>query len=189
MFSVITHQAPEEASLTLAQLRRVAKARGRLYFTAFVDEEVDGYTERIQDKPGMMSTYAPDTLIALVEPEGWRIDAFIQKINYNSTQSSARQCSRFVNASAVQLSSGKSWNHDLPDPQMQHFESRISILVLPWTLRVKRKAGSRGQDYCPPEARICARTASASAVRLARSYNSAAAFQTDRAVARSPRSR
>jgi len=75
MFSVITHQGPQEARLTLTQLRRVARTGGRLYFTAFVDEEVHDHIERVPDRPGLQSTYAPDTLIALVEAEGWRIDA------------------------------------------------------------------------------------------------------------------
>lgn len=101
MFSVITHQAPEEARLTLTQLRRVARAGGRLYFTAFVDEKVDGYTERIPDRPGMISTYAPETLIALVESEGWRIDAIYPKTKLQQHAIVCTAVSQFVNSSAV----------------------------------------------------------------------------------------
>jgi SAM-dependent methyltransferase len=75
MFSVITHQRPEEARLTLTQLRRVARPGGQLYFTAFINEGVRCYTEASPNNPGMHSTYEPDTLIGLVEVEGWRIEA------------------------------------------------------------------------------------------------------------------
>jgi SAM-dependent methyltransferase len=80
MFSVITHQGPEEARLTFTQLRRVASPGGQLYFTAFIDEAVQHYTERIPNSPGSKSTYEPETLIRLVESAGWGIEAIYPKI-------------------------------------------------------------------------------------------------------------
>ncbi|MES1156790.1 MAG: hypothetical protein ABUL73_03325 [Alphaproteobacteria bacterium] len=75
MFSVITHQAPEEAQLTFRQLRRAIVDGGRLYFTAFIDHEIDDYVEAAPHEPGTKSTYNPSFLVALVEKAGWRVDA------------------------------------------------------------------------------------------------------------------
>lgn len=72
MFSVITHQAPDEALQVFKMLRQCAQ---RLYFTAFVDAAVDRYAEKDPDRPGHMSTYAPDFLSALLDNSGWHIDA------------------------------------------------------------------------------------------------------------------
>lgn len=73
MFSVITHQSPDETALTFRQIHRVVKPGGFLYFTAFIDDSVDGYRERTPDSPGLHSTYHPDLLIALSEKAGWRV--------------------------------------------------------------------------------------------------------------------
>jgi SAM-dependent methyltransferase len=82
MFSVITHQGPEEACLTLTQLRRVAGPGGQLYFTAFIDEAVRYYTDATPNNPGLQSTYEPDTLIGLVEVGGWRIEAIYPRTSF-----------------------------------------------------------------------------------------------------------
>lgn len=79
MFSVITHQKPEEARLTFTQLRRVLRHDAKLYFTAFIDEAIDHYGEAVPETPGLQSTYGPDTLIAIVESEGWHVDAIYPK--------------------------------------------------------------------------------------------------------------
>jgi len=73
MFSVITHQEPSEASLTLRQVRRVVRAGGFLYFTAFLREVKDGFVEVDPDKPGLRSAYSAETLCLLVEQAGWEV--------------------------------------------------------------------------------------------------------------------
>ena len=75
MFSVITHQNPDEARVTFTQLRRVLRDSARLYFTAFVNEGVPYYTEAVPSKAGASSTYGPDALLELVQTQGWRIDS------------------------------------------------------------------------------------------------------------------
>ena len=72
MFSVITHQNPGEAALTLAQTRRVIKREGRLYFTAFIDEAQSGFTEKDPAQPGLMATYEPELPLRIVREAGWR---------------------------------------------------------------------------------------------------------------------
>jgi SAM-dependent methyltransferase len=75
MFSVITHQDPDEAALTFAMLRESVHAGGRLYFTALVDEKTERYKERDPEKPGLLSVYNPDLVVQLVEQSGWRVEA------------------------------------------------------------------------------------------------------------------
>jgi SAM-dependent methyltransferase len=71
MFSVITHQAPEDAAKIFSMLYRCVSAGGSLYFTAFADETVDEYTEREPAAPGVLSTYHPERLLEMVENAGW----------------------------------------------------------------------------------------------------------------------
>ncbi len=85
MFSVITHQAPDEAALTFRQLRHVVEHSGRLYFTSFVDPSVEAYREARPDKPGLVSTYNPDLLMSLVRGAGWRIDSIYPKTQFQQT--------------------------------------------------------------------------------------------------------
>jgi SAM-dependent methyltransferase len=67
MFSVITHQAPEESGLIFSMLYRCVKPGGGLYFTAFVDEAKHGYVELDPCQPRMLSTYNPDFLMNWLE--------------------------------------------------------------------------------------------------------------------------
>lgn len=75
MFSVITHQKPDEAELTFATLRECVVPGGALYFTAFIDPEKPGYYEATPRRPGLHSTYHPDMLVDLVERGGWQVQA------------------------------------------------------------------------------------------------------------------
>jgi SAM-dependent methyltransferase len=77
MFSVITHQTPEEAAQIFSMLYPCVAEGGKLYFTAFVAETVDGYVERDAAKPGLLSTYNPEPLLEILAKSGWvAVDAF-----------------------------------------------------------------------------------------------------------------
>jgi SAM-dependent methyltransferase len=73
MFSVITHQLPEDAGAIFAILRRYVKAHGRLFFSASVEEGDFGYRENVPESPTALSIYSPDLLRELLETSGWRI--------------------------------------------------------------------------------------------------------------------
>jgi len=75
MFSVITHQNPDEAEVTFAMLRESVRPGGDLYFGALVDRETPNYREIDPDKPGLHSAYNPDFIIDLAERHGWRARA------------------------------------------------------------------------------------------------------------------
>jgi 2-polyprenyl-3-methyl-5-hydroxy-6-metoxy-1,4-benzoquinol methylase len=73
MFSVITHQTPEEAETTLTMLRSSIADGGSLYFTALIDDKVETYAELDPTKPGMLSAYNAETLLAIVDRCGWDV--------------------------------------------------------------------------------------------------------------------
>jgi hypothetical protein len=71
MFSVITHQAPDDAGLIFAMLHRCAP---RMYFTAFVDDSVDGYVERDPHNIGHLSTYSTERMKEILACAGWAVE-------------------------------------------------------------------------------------------------------------------
>jgi hypothetical protein len=81
MFSVITHQNPDEAKLTFAMLRE-SVPDGVLYFTAMLEPEIDSYREATPDKPGLHSAYNPEFLIEIVETSGWKVQATWERSNF-----------------------------------------------------------------------------------------------------------
>ena len=73
LFSVITHQHPQDAAAILTMLQRYTAADGRLFFTYFADEQIAEFEDRSPDKNGGICFYNPDYLARLVEGCGWRI--------------------------------------------------------------------------------------------------------------------
>jgi SAM-dependent methyltransferase len=74
MFSVITHQAPDDAAIIFALVYESVRDGGQLYFTAFTDESVGEYAERDPAAPCHVSTYHPEYLRRLVAGAGWRVE-------------------------------------------------------------------------------------------------------------------
>jgi SAM-dependent methyltransferase len=74
MFSVITHQEPNDAELIFRMLRPCAE---RLYFTTFIDDAVDDFLEKSQNpsRPRDFSCYSTEFMRAIVLRAGWSIDA------------------------------------------------------------------------------------------------------------------
>ena len=72
MFSVITHQAPDDAVRIFTMLRPYAR---RLYFTAFIDDGVADYAEKDPDKLRNMSTYSAAFLTRKLGEAGWSVRA------------------------------------------------------------------------------------------------------------------
>lgn len=74
MFSVITHQYPEETSALFHIARRHVAEGGRLIFTAFTHPELDKFVDWREDKPLMEAYYEPAYLLELLDGAGWRVD-------------------------------------------------------------------------------------------------------------------
>src|SRR5262249_49940050 len=62
MFSVITHQSPDDAQTIFRMLAQCVPSGGSLYFTAFVDEAIAQYSEREPSNPGAWCNYNPEYL-------------------------------------------------------------------------------------------------------------------------------
>jgi SAM-dependent methyltransferase len=73
LFSVITHQSPDDAAFIFTLLRRHTAAEGRLLFTCFLDAGIAEFEDRSPDRNGGMCFYNPDFLARVVEGSGWRI--------------------------------------------------------------------------------------------------------------------
>ncbi len=73
MFSVITHQLPEDAEVLFRIFRRCIRPQGRMFFSATLEEMEENYRELIPDQPTGRSAYSPDFLQQLVERSGWQV--------------------------------------------------------------------------------------------------------------------
>ena len=72
MFSVITHQYPDDSRSIFSVLRRHVAARGRLWFTCFLDDSIGTFEDRSKERNGGKVFYSPEYLTGLVESCGWR---------------------------------------------------------------------------------------------------------------------
>jgi len=73
LFSVITHQIPEDTRSLLSILRRHVRDDGRLFFSATLQAGDFGYREMFPETPTANSVYTPELLTTIVEASGWRI--------------------------------------------------------------------------------------------------------------------
>jgi SAM-dependent methyltransferase len=72
MFSVITHQYPEDSRSIFTMLRRHVRAEGHLFFTCFLDEAISTFEDRSPRRDGGRCFYNPRFLKGIVESCGWR---------------------------------------------------------------------------------------------------------------------
>jgi SAM-dependent methyltransferase len=72
MFSVITHQLPEDAGAIFQLLRRYIRPRGRMFFSANIQDFSDDYCE-MGPTPTAHSAYSSHALQQLLERSGWRV--------------------------------------------------------------------------------------------------------------------
>jgi SAM-dependent methyltransferase len=72
MFSVITHQLPEDTSAIFRLLRRYIRPHGKMFFSANIQEFTDEYRE-MGVTPTLDSAYSERALRKLLERSGWRV--------------------------------------------------------------------------------------------------------------------
>lgn len=77
MFSVITHQNPQEAAPLFRFLRRHINGDGWLFFSAFTHEEHVPYKERNPDRPGNKSSYSVQYMTKLLDDAGWAVSSVV----------------------------------------------------------------------------------------------------------------
>jgi len=73
LFSVFTHLGPSDANALLAILRRHVRPGGALFFSAFIDDTVDSFEDRIPEYPLSHPCYTERYLRELVETNGWSV--------------------------------------------------------------------------------------------------------------------
>lgn len=72
MFSVLTHQYPDDAMHILTMLRRYVRPHGHLFFTCFLDDMVHTFEDRSPEQNGGRCHYNPAFLEELVIRSGWQ---------------------------------------------------------------------------------------------------------------------
>jgi SAM-dependent methyltransferase len=73
LFSVFTHLGPSDADALLAILRRRIRPGGALFFSAFLDDSIDSFEDRLPDHPLSHPCYAERYLRELAVANGWRV--------------------------------------------------------------------------------------------------------------------
>jgi SAM-dependent methyltransferase len=73
MFSVITHQLPDDAEYLLRMLRSCIVPTGYLFFSATPEPIAEGYRELVPDQPTAHSAYSADCMREIIKRGGWRI--------------------------------------------------------------------------------------------------------------------
>ncbi|ODS01242.1 hypothetical protein AUC68_12845 [Methyloceanibacter methanicus] len=71
MFSVITHQLPDDAENLLRILRRYVRPEGRLFFSANI-QDMDGDYREMAHRPTLHSAYSAAFLQGLLARTGWK---------------------------------------------------------------------------------------------------------------------
>ena len=74
MFSVITHQTPEDAKYIFYMLRRYVSDRGRLFLTAQIDAKEEYYSESEPESPTAFSKHSLELIAKLLRLTGWAVD-------------------------------------------------------------------------------------------------------------------
>lgn len=73
LFSVFTHLDPSDASAMLAMLRRHIRLSGAIFFSAFIDNTIECFEDRVPDQPLSQAHYSERYMRQLLESNGWRV--------------------------------------------------------------------------------------------------------------------
>jgi SAM-dependent methyltransferase len=72
-FSLMTHLLPRDTELLLGMLRRHVRPGGKLFFSAFIDEDLDGFEDRVAGSPLLHAYYGRGFMERLIEKAGWSV--------------------------------------------------------------------------------------------------------------------
>lgn len=75
LYSVLTHTAPHDTACLLRIFRRHVKKDGALIFSAFVDDSIDSFDDRLKEQPLMNAFYSEKYLRRLAHDAGWRVQS------------------------------------------------------------------------------------------------------------------
>ena len=80
--SLFTHLAPEDAGYMLRLTRKMVRPDGRLFFTAFCDDLVCQFEDRVPRSPLLKAYYNKRYLETLIYEAGWRLVSHEPPIGY-----------------------------------------------------------------------------------------------------------
>jgi len=73
MFSVITHNNPTDTECLLYILRKYITQSGYLLFSAFIDNNIDSFEDRIKDQPLLNAYYNEKFIRRIISKAGWEV--------------------------------------------------------------------------------------------------------------------
>ena len=79
LFSVFTHLTPEDSHAMLRILSEHVRPKGKLFFSAFIDDKVETFEDREKDNPLAHAYYGKKFMCSLIEEEGWKIDSMYER--------------------------------------------------------------------------------------------------------------
>jgi SAM-dependent methyltransferase len=75
MFSVITHNDPADTECLLHILRQCIRESGYLLFSAFIDNNIDSFEDRLKDQPLVNAYYNEHFLRQIISKAGWEVES------------------------------------------------------------------------------------------------------------------
>ncbi len=73
-FSVFTHQCPSDSHDLLRLLLTQIRPTGKLFFSAFIDTDLEGFEDRDNNGPLVMAFYGRALMESIVGGAGWKIE-------------------------------------------------------------------------------------------------------------------
>lgn len=86
LFSVFTHLNPADAAGLLRILRGHIRDGGFLFFSAFVDDAIERFEDKMPGQPLLRAFFGRRYLHSLIEANGWRIEAEYERDPENYIQ-------------------------------------------------------------------------------------------------------
>jgi SAM-dependent methyltransferase len=86
LFSVFTHMNPTDTQAMLKILRKHIREEGRIFFSAFIDDDVDGFEDRVKDRPLEKAYYGRNYMELIIKETGWRIEGAFDEDKSNYIQ-------------------------------------------------------------------------------------------------------
>jgi hypothetical protein len=75
-YSLFTHLAPDDAARMLRLVRKVVRPLGYLFFTAFCDDLIPQFEDRVPEKPLHKAYYNNRYLENLINNSGWTLVSY-----------------------------------------------------------------------------------------------------------------
>lgn len=73
MFSVITHNNPADTANLLYAVRKYVRRNGFLLFSAFIDNQIPTFEDRLKEAPLTLAYYNEGFLRRIIARNGWRV--------------------------------------------------------------------------------------------------------------------